>query len=281
MESDNVAQMEAMPTSGEAPGNHVLAANAWMLGALGILAYAASMMTHEALGHGGYCIAAGGHNAMLTGWGERCNFPGTQPFGIEAAGPGLQFLAGLLSWWALPRLPKRASRLRYFFWLYMVFNLLVSSGYVAFSGVTDFGDAAVIIAGLSPHMVWRGLLMLLGAAAYYLSMWIAAAELKRLLGTSDGSRSIFRLVWIPYAAAGIFACCAAALNRTMPTGVAVGLAAASSFGAAFGMLRLADMQRRMTPRPSPGIHIAWSAGWALAALVVIAAFLLVIGPGLE
>jgi hypothetical protein len=29
------------------------------------------------------------------------------------------------------------------------------SGYVAFSGVTDFGDAAVIIAGLNPHIVWR------------------------------------------------------------------------------------------------------------------------------
>lgn len=251
-----------------------------MLGAVGILAYAASMMTHEALGHGGYCIAAGGHNAMLTAWAERCNFPNAQPFGIEAAGPGLQFAAGLLSWRALPRLPQRASRLRYFFWLYMIFNLFVSSGYVAFSGVTDFGDAAVIIAGLSPHMLWRGLLILIGAAGYYLAMWVAAAELKRLLGTRDGGRPIFRLVWIPYVAAGIFACCAAALNRTMPTGVAVGLAVASSFGAGFGMLRLPDMQRRMTSRPAPGIHIEWSTGWAFAALVVIAAFFL-IGRGLE
>jgi hypothetical protein len=29
------------------------------------------------------------------------------------------------------------------------------------------------------------------------------------------------------------------------------------------------------------VFITWSAGWALAALVVIAAFLLIIGPGLE
>jgi hypothetical protein len=273
--------MDTMPTSDEAPANHVPTDNSLMLAALGILAYAASMMTHEALGHGGYCIAAGGHNAMLTAWGERCNFPNSQPFGIEAAGPGLQFVAGLLSWWALPRLPKRASRLRYFFWLYMIFNLFVSSGYVAFSGVTDFGDSAVMIAGLSPHLLWRGLLILIGAAAYYLAMWIAAAELQQLLGSSGGRRPIFRLVWIPYAAAGIFACCAAALNRTMPTGVAVGLAAASSFGASFGMLRLPDLQRRLTQKPAPGIHIAWSAGWAFAALAVIAAFLLVIGPGLE
>ena len=102
-----------------------------MLGALGILAYAASMMTHEALGHGGYCLALGGHNVMLTAWGEGCS---SQPPGIEAAGPGVQFGAGLLAWLVLHRLPQGTARLRYFFWLYMVFNLLVSSGYVAFSG---------------------------------------------------------------------------------------------------------------------------------------------------
>jgi hypothetical protein len=65
--------------------------NPIMLGALGILAYAASMMTHEALGHGGYCLARGGHNVMLTGWGEGCSI---HPPGIEAAGPGAQFGAG-------------------------------------------------------------------------------------------------------------------------------------------------------------------------------------------
>ncbi len=259
------------------PSDHALT-----LGALGILAYAASMMTHEALGHGGYCLAVGGHNAMLTAWGERCNFSNAQPFGIEAAGPGLQFVAGLLSWWVLPRLPAHAPRLRYFFWLYMVFNLFVASGYVAFSGVTDFGDAAVLIAGLNPHLLWRGVLTLFGAAAYYLAMWVAASQLKRFVGINDGWRPVFRLVFIPYATAGVFACCAGALNRTMPTGVAIGLAAASSFGAGFGMLRLPAMQRAMTISPlRPGVFITWSLGWALAALVVIAAFLLVIGPGLE
>lgn len=60
-----------------------------MLAAMGILAYAASMMTHEALGHGGYCLAVGGRNVMLTVWGERCEFPGVPATGIEAAGPGV------------------------------------------------------------------------------------------------------------------------------------------------------------------------------------------------
>src|SRR5580704_8736340 len=89
--------------------------SAMMLAALGILAYAASMMTHEALGHGAYCLAAGGHNVMLTPWGERCDLHAS---GIEAAGPGVQFGAGLVAWLVLHLLSPNAARLRYFFWLY-------------------------------------------------------------------------------------------------------------------------------------------------------------------
>ena len=35
-----------------------------MIAAMGILASIAPMMTHEALGHGGYCLAAGGHTVV-------------------------------------------------------------------------------------------------------------------------------------------------------------------------------------------------------------------------
>jgi hypothetical protein len=253
--------------------------SAMMLGALGVLAYAASMMTHEALGHGGYCLALGGHNVMLTAWAEACS---VQPPGIEAAGPGMQFGAGLLAWLVLHRLSPGAARLRYFFWLYMVFNLLVSSGYVAFSGVADFGDAAVLIAELSPHLMWRGVLILLGAVVYSLSMRATASELKRFAGLGDASKRLFRLVLIPYVTAGVFACCAGALNQTMPHGAAIGLAAASSFGAGLGMLRLPAIQRRMALRPpAAGVYFNWSIGWGVAAAVVVVIFLFFIGPGLK
>jgi hypothetical protein len=250
-----------------------------MLGALGILAYAASMMTHEALGHGGYCLALGGHNVMLTAWGEGCS---RHPPGIEAAGLGVQFGAGLLAWLVLHRLPRASARLRYFFWLYMVFNLLISSGYVAFSGVIDFGDAAVIIAGLSAHIVWRGVLIFLGAVVYFLSMRATALEFKRFAGLDHGSVRLFRLVWIPYVTAGAFACCAGALNRTMGHGTAIGLAAASSFGSGLGMLWLPDVQRGMALSAlAPSVYLRWSAAWAVAVAVVVVVFLFFIGPGLN
>jgi hypothetical protein len=256
--------------------------SAMMLGALGILAYAASMMTHEALGHGGYCLAVGGHNVMLTAWGERCNFRDGHVFGIEAAGPGLQFVAGLLAWLLLRRLSPGAARLRCFFWLYMVFNLLVSCGYIVFSGVSDFGDAAALIAGLQPHIVWRALLVVLGSVGYFLSMRATALELKRFAGLDGGSKRLSRLVWIPYLVAGVFACCAGALNRTMPHGVAIGLAAASSFGGGVGLVRLPDMQRGMVLKaPSPAVYLNWSTAWGVAAAAVVVIFLFFIGPGLE
>jgi len=255
--------------------------SAAMLAALGILAYAVSMMTHEALGHGGYCLAAGGHNVMLTAWGERCDFPGVHGSGIAAAGPGVQFGAGLLAWLVLHLLAPDAARLRYFFWLYMVFNLLISSGYVAFSGVTDYGDAAVLISGLHPHIVWRGGLILLGSVVYFLSMRAAALELRRFTGLDDGSGRLSRLVWIPYAAAGVFACATGALNQTMGHGVAIGLAAASSFGADLGLLRLPDMQHGMAPTEhSPSVYVEWSTAWGVAVSVVVVVFLFFIGPGL-
>jgi hypothetical protein len=250
-----------------------------MLAALGILAYAASMMTHEAFGHGGYCLALGGHNVMLTAWGESCDLRAP---GIEAAGPGLQFGAGLLAWFVLRSVSRMAGRLRYFVWLYMAFSLFVSSGYVLFSGVSNFGDAAVLIAGLQFPLAWRCALVFFGAGIYFLSMRVAAAELKRLAGTDTDPKRLWRLVWIPYAAAGVFACCCGALNQTMGLGNAIGLAAASSFGAGFGLLRLPDMQRAMaSKRPSPTVYLNWSIAWGIAAALTIALFLVLIGPGIK
>jgi hypothetical protein len=252
--------------------------SAMMLAALGILAYAASMMTHEALGHGGYCLAFGGHNVMLTAWGESCSLRAP---GIEAAGPLVQFGAGLLAWLMLRRVSPTAARLRYFLWLYMVFNLFVSCGYVLFSGISNFGDAAVLFAGLQPNVVWRGDLVVLGSVSYFLSMRSAAFELKRFAGTDDGGRRLWRLVFIPYVAVGVFACCSGALNQTMGRGAAIGLAAASSFGAGFGLLRLPDMQRGLPDETSPARYLTWNAVWGIAAAVTVMLFLFFIGPGLR
>jgi hypothetical protein len=255
--------------------------NATMLGGLGILAYVASMMTHEAVGHGGVCIALGGHNLMLTAWAERCS-SGVGLLGISAAGPVAQFCAGLLAWLMLRHLQLKVVNLRWFLWFYLVFNLLISSGYVAFSGVTDFGDAAVLISGREPHALWRGILIVGGAAIYYFSLLAAAMELRSLVGNDYGGRRLNRLVWIPYLTIGVAACCAGALNRTMGPVLALGLAAASSFGGALGMVRLPSMMQRYSARTtSPTDYVRWNIAWLTLSVIVGAAFIFVLGPGLE
>ncbi|HEY6621230.1 MAG TPA: hypothetical protein VIY68_16910 [Steroidobacteraceae bacterium] len=122
----------------------------------------------------------------------------------------------------------------------------------------------------------------MGAVIYFLSMRVAAAELTRLAGADTDPKRIWRLVWIPYATAGVFACCCGALNQTMGLRNAIALAAASSFGAGFGLLRLPNMQRGLTLRESlPGVYLTWSTAWGIGAVVTIALFVFVVGPGIR
>ncbi len=269
-----------------------------MLAAFGMLAYIASIMTHEALGHGGYCLVIGGHNTMLTGWWETCRFPGAPQLGIKAAGPGLQFGAGLVAWAMLQLVSPRATHVRYLLWLYMVFDLLIASGYVAFSGLTGLGDAAELIVRLSPTAVWKCGLFLLGGTLYFLSMRATAFELKQLVAFDDRPGRLFRLVWIPYVAAGVLACgtalltqtiggtglavAAPAMNRAMGHGSALALAALSSFGAGSGMFGLPNLQSTLVATGAPrAVYLTWSAAWCLVTTAVVLAFLIFIGPGLR
>lgn len=253
-----------------------------MLAAIGTLAYAASMMTHEALGHSGYCLAAGGRTTMLTGWMETCSFPGVTPLRIKAAGPGMQFFAGLLTWLLLFFSAPKLARLHYFLWLYMVFNLFISSSYIAFSGVTGFGDAADLVAGHQPRLLWRGGLVLLGSTAYFLSMQGAARQLKQFAGSDNERRCLYRLVSIPYGSAGVFACCAGLLNQTMKHGLAIEMALLSSFASGSGLFYLPYAQRRMTSAiPSQIAYVRWNGAWGIAGAFVVTIFLLFIGPGLK
>lgn len=122
--------------------------------------------------------------------------------------------------------------------------------------------------------------MVFGAVAYYLSMWVAAFELRRIVG-NDNDQRLRNFLWVAYLAIGLLACCAGALNRTMPPRVALELAALSSFGSGFGMVGLPDLLRRMAThsvvRPP---YVEWSLPWVLGAAVGGALFVFVLGPGI-
>lgn len=245
------------------------------LAALGALAYGLSMFTHEALGHGGVCALAGGHTVMLSGWGERCSI---QPAGIEAAGPLTQFGTGLLAWLLLRVVPESVVALRTWLLFFMAYCLFVSSGYVLMSGFTGFGDAAVVIANLSPQTWWRAGLVIGGSAIYYASMWACGYELRRLFG-SDENR-LLRIVWPAYLAAGVMAGVGGYLNQTLPSHLGLELGLLSSFGGAFGLLRLPDLQK-LLKRVTPGntAPLGWNFLAIAMGLAGAAAFILLLGKG--
>jgi hypothetical protein len=245
--------------------------NIVVLAALGALAYGASMLTHELIGHGGVCALAGGHTTRLSAWGEACSI---QPAGIEAAGPGVQFLGGLVAWGVLRLVPARFGTLRHLLWLTMVFDLLIASGYLVLSAATGFA-----IAGLSPPFVWRIVLGVVGGALYYGSMWLCAYELRRSAG-SDIVR-LKRLTVVPYIAAGVIALAGGALNRTLPPAVGLELAAASAFAGAFGLIRLPDLQQSLrSVTPGVAAPLPPSLVWSIAGVLGAVAFVLVLGRGL-
>jgi len=268
--------------------------SAWMLAAIGALAYLASLMTHEALGHGLYCFAAGGHNTTIMPWWETCSFPGKLGLGIKAAGPLAQCAGGLLAWILLQRVPASAIRLRSALWLYMSFCLLISTGYVAFSAVTGAGDAGELLAAVHASFAWRGTAFLLGSLGYFLSMRAGGYELKRLAGPDHGLQRLFRLVWVPYVSAGAFACCVAAIGQVAGHGSAKGLAAASpglnqllgmmgmavlsSFGATAGMFGMPSMGSTTVARArTTSTYLGWSPAWGVSVGTLLVIALIYVG----
>jgi hypothetical protein len=250
--------------------------NLTTVAALGMIAYAASMLSHEALGHGVVCALGGGHTVTLAAWGQGCD---AHPAGIEAAGPGTQIVFGLLAWLALRFTPARHATLRALFWLTMLFSLFIASGYAVMSALTGFGDMAIVIQPLEPQLIWRIALGIAGGALYYASTLLGAYELRRFAG--DDTHRLSRLAVTAYLAASAMACIGGALNRTMPPHVAFELAAASSLGGGLGLIRLADIQQSFR-RVIPGaiVPIRFNLAWTTTGIIVAAAFIMLLGRGI-
>ena len=101
---------------------------------------------HEGLGHGALALLTGTQSGLLTTVAWSSAFDSK----LVAAGGTLANLAAGIVFWLALRSAKRASvQLRLFLLTSAAFNLLAGTGYFFFSGVTNFGDWAVVIADLS------------------------------------------------------------------------------------------------------------------------------------
>jgi hypothetical protein len=237
------------------------------LAAIAALAFVAACVAHEAVGHGGVCLATGGRIPLLTSVYFQCSLRGPL---VAAAGPLMNLAVGAILWWVLRRRPPRSVAARGFLALAMAFNLLWGSGYFLYSAFSNDGDWAWVLRDLAlePRWAWRWGLGILGLILYDRSIeWVAPRLPSRLP------------LLLPYLVAGAISCLAA-LCFAGPTLPALRQAALESFVAGAGLLLLANRNRRLDPDKLPAAEIVplqW--GWIVAAVLITLVFLATLGRG--
>lgn len=248
--------------------------------AISIVASIIGNLLHEAVGHGGACLLAGGHARVLSTVHFECSLDSRF---ISAGGTLVNCIAGLVCWLALPLTKQAHARWRYFLWLLMTGNLLSAGGYFMFSGLGNFGDWADVIHGLSPTWFWRVGLTLLGVVSYLLVVWLALRELRPFLHERDWRRGGAKdLTIIPYIAGGVLSTAAGIFNPVSWILVPLS-AAAASFGGASGMAWMTQcLGTRFAPKiPTEPLPLQRSLAWIIAALIGATLFMGVLGRGVR
>jgi len=151
--------------------------------AISVLSAMLADVLHEGLGHAALALITGTQSGLLTTVAWSSAFDSKL---VAAGGTLANLAAGIVFWIALRNTKRATVQLRFFLLTSAAFNLLAGTGYFFFSGVTNFGDWAVVIADLSPHWLWRTLLVIVGMASYYISILVVGIGAREVRGRSPG-----------------------------------------------------------------------------------------------
>jgi hypothetical protein len=200
---------------------------------------------------------------------------------LVAAGGTLVNLASGGMFWLLLRNSKRASsQVRLFLLLCCAFNLFTGTGYFFFSGVSNFGDWAVVIAGMKAHVFWRVLLVVVGLLAYWFAAVTIGTALVRYVGVPLHETPRIRLLTIvPYVSSVVLSCLAGLMN---PIGLTLVLVSAlpASAGANSGLLWMRYyVSKRTVPDTIPQ-PVGRSGIWIALSIAIALPFVFVLGRGI-
>jgi hypothetical protein len=239
--------------------------------AISALACVLQDVLHEGLGHGVTAWLSGAHRLTISTVALQSDIDTRW---ISANGTLVNLLFAAIFWLLLLRPQRYTPATHYFLVLAMAGNLFTGTGYFLFSGVFNFGDWAAVIRGLQPHWLWQLGLAVLGAASYFASMLVIAAQLKAFQG---GSRRLRSLCWTPYVTDGILAGLGGLFN---PLGWFYVIASAlpSTLGANAGLLSLPGMMRGSDEGQVGPMRR--SVGWIATAAVASLLFVLALGRGI-
>ncbi|HVH71477.1 MAG TPA: hypothetical protein VNB49_10255 [Candidatus Dormibacteraeota bacterium] len=245
--------------------------------AVSILAGILANVLHEGLGHAATALLTGAKSGVLStvAWSSAYDSR------LVAAGGTLANLAaGLVFWVALGSTRSASVQWRFFLETNLAFNLFEGTGYFLFSGFTDFGDWAAVIAGLPAHWLWRALLIVGGIVSYFGAVLAVGSALVRYVGVPrNESRRLTKLTLLPYLSSILLASASGLLN---PIGMQLLWQSAlpATAGGHSGLLWLKYYIRKGTVPERSSDLIGRNYAWIVAAALLAMVFILVLGHGI-
>jgi hypothetical protein len=245
--------------------------------AISLLAEILANVLHEGLGHAATALLTGTKSGVLTTVAWSSDFDSRL---VAAGGTLANLVAALVFWIALRSVTGGSVRLRFFLLTSLAFNLLAGTGYFFFSGVTNFGDWANVIAGLHGHWLWRALLVVGGMASYYGAVLVVGTALVRYVGVPrNATRRLLKLTLIPYFSA-VFLLCAGGLVNPIGIQLVWQSALPGAAGAHSGLLWLRYHIPRGTVPGGRSDGIDRNYAWIILAIAVSLVFIFVLGRGI-
>lgn len=260
--------------------NHFLPDDFLTLAALGTGAFIIADLAHEAIGHGGMCLATGGSINLITSVYFQCS-----PKNIltDAAGSLVNLVAGILFFLVLHIYKNASPTMRLFLALSGAFNLFWIAANLIYSGAANIDDGAFVIEGLQPAWLWRSLLLVVGLVIYYFSMRLLASSVQPLVSIDEPFRGkrVKRLFLIPYLAAGTAEGFAAAFDRHNPL-LSVKDAFLETFCAFVGYLVVTFwLSRHQITELLPYRRIERQIGLIISVVVLLIIFTITMGRGIS
>ena len=245
--------------------------------AISVLAFLVGDVSHEAIGHALLALLTGTQTGVLSAVAWSSSFDSRL---VAAGGTLVNLVLGLIFWLALRAARDASTSTRLFLLLSCAFNLFTGTGYFFFSGVTNFGDWAVVIAPMHPHWLWRTLLIVVGMAAYYGSVLAIGQGIVRYVGIpANDHRRLRKFLFLPY-----FSAIVIAVAGTLPTPAGISLVWQSALPATAGAnsgllwLRYYIPSSTVTERSSPSLERSYA--WIAIATACALAFIFVLGRGI-
>jgi len=260
--------------------------NIWTIGSISVVAYCLANILHEGLGHGGACFLMGGTPQQFNAIFFVCDSNSISSSGqrvIAAGGGVVNFITGIMALIILHFFKLRENSISFFFWLFSAVSILMSFGYILFSGISGAGDWIKVFHGLASNYTVRLSLILLGAFLYFvISPKLLFPKFKSYLNSSYSLNSqLVSLVRLPYIIGGTTFLIAGLLN---PYGFK--LVISSAIGASFGGTSLLAWYRispnhSSTHIPATPFYLEFSKIWLAVGLITLIVFVGVLGPGIE